>query len=312
MAFCAVCDSESAFAFCASCGSATKDKPRDIAFFVAGSRVYVPQILAAVLSISLLIFLFARPNSNWGLRLLASTILVGLSIAVARYPRTVIYSRGISVWIRKRIAAASAGGWLSRWLLRPALGLLDVATKVTAVIPDPFLQAGCRFVIWIVVTLAAILTLFYVGMIIAVIVFAIVAICIGLWLLSVIFAILNDEKPKWPTAPRFLPPFAQDVPEYTLDTKADGTKHLMRDGVFEESVGPLYKTGSDTLESRNILAQNIQLKENSNLLGRDRDRPFEVLSDGKAIGHFTPAEDLFGSKADGKYTFEPHEDKEEG
>jgi hypothetical protein len=280
---------------------------------VSGRRIFVSQILAALGSAGLLIFAFTSVHASMGLRILASLIVIGLAMSVVRYPQTVIYSRKTSSWIERRLTFARAGGWPSRWLLRPNLWLLDIVTRTTANIPDPFLQAGCRFVLWAAIALTAILTILYAGFFLVILVFALVSICIGLWLLSVIFAVLNHERPPWPKVPRTLPRFfAEEGRDFRLETRREEGTHLVREGLFSESIGPLHKTGSDAIESRNFLGPNIQMKENNTLFGRDPDRPFEVSNDGKTIGNLVPAQDFFGPKGDGKLTFEPIDEVTKG
>jgi hypothetical protein len=313
MAFCPVCDSESASAFCTRCGSATKDRISSVTLTVFGRRIFVSQILAALCSASLLIFAFAAAHTNMGLRILASLLFIGLAISAVRYPQTVIYSPKASSWIERRLASARAGGWFSRWLLRPNLWLLDIVAQTTTRIPDPFLQAGCRFVLWAAIALTAILTILYAGFFLVILVFALLAICIGLWLLSVIFAVLNHERPPWPKVPRTLPRFfAEEGRDFRLQTRREEGTHLVREGLFPESIGPLHKTGLDAMESRTFLGPNIQIMENNTLFGRDPDRPYEVSGDGKTIGNLVPAQDFFGPKGGGKLTFEPNDDETEG
>lgn len=316
MAFCEVCDTESELPFCTRCGSAMSDSPRGMSFLVAGSRVFLSQILAVIVAASLLLSMIAWRNIDLRIQFTASILIIGLSFLVARSPRTVTYSRSISNWTKRSVNSTSQGNGFSKWILCPVFVLLDLATKATSRIPGLFLRAACRFIIWaaialtaLCVLLASILALLYIGVIIIAIVLALVFICIGFWLLSVIFRILNPGDSGKPPLVGGVPIFTKKSGEFVFRTKSDGSKHLVREALFEESVGPLHKGMFGIQESRNILEPNIEIKENIGLFGRDEQHPFEISSGGRTIGHLEPKDELFTSRSEQTYTFESEKEK---
>jgi hypothetical protein len=184
---------------------------------------------------------------------------------------------------------------------------------LTKKIQDPYLCAASRLVLWTSLSVIAallvvtgLLTLIYVGVLLLVLAVAFAVLAFVIWIYFKFSAFSNSEPAARPSI------FRNKDAVFRLKDSPDGSKQVESDGVFGEKSGALRGDFFGRYRSNNLAEPNIEIRENTSVLGREEDRPFEVSSEGKVIGHLAPETQLFTSGSDPSYTFLPQEDDKEG
>lgn len=312
MPFCPVCDFDCPSSFCGRCGTATIDKELDTSHKPFGSGVHASQVLAAICAASVIVAVLVW-HANPLLRLVASALIAGASVLVARWPETVVWSRRIAARIGSSRSHSAERKRIGKVLLNPVLAALDTVTRLTKKIQDPYLCAALRLVLWtslsIIATLLVVtglLTLIYIGILLLVLAVAFAVLAFVIWMYFKFGAVSNSEPARRPGI------FNNKDAVFRLNDSRDGSKQLESEGVFGEKSGALRGDFFGKYRSNSLAEPNIEIRENTSILGREEDRPFEVSSEGKVIGHLAPENQLFSSGSDPTYTFVPKEDDKEG
>ena len=301
MLFCPECRADFADGsrYCGECGGPLSLGSAKVhSYSITGSRIYLSQLIALVVALGILaIQFFLKPPSL--VQGLLFCIALGCGIIIARFPFTVRHSERWAKFLAGRKKRAGQGGKFSRWVIRPAYGICDQSTQLTHGLSDPFVRAGFRAVLWLILGSVTAFIVIYIALVIA-------AIVAALLLIYFILRFIGDTRPltERVNLRSGHPEFAKPRERFRIAAK-DGKPHIFKvGGLFIQDAGELRRRNFETQETANLFGPNVRITENTTILGsQDPNCPYRVeTDDGELMGYLV--KDAFGDD----YRFEPPEE----